>query len=108
MEEIDKREEIKQNLESRMLENSNSLSVTLNTVDDIKNENNDLKNKINELLQQIGNLEQEKFDKINIESKFFDQISFKDEQINKFKEAIVRDETIISELNIELSNIKIS
>jgi predicted RNase H-like nuclease (RuvC/YqgF family) len=108
MEEIDKREELKQNLECKMIESTNSLSVTLNTVDDVKYENNELKNRLNESMLQIETLEQEKFNKINIESKIFEQISFKDEQINNFTEAIIRDETIISELNIELNNIKLS
>lgn len=63
---------------------------------------------MNELIPQIDTLEREKLNKINKEKDFYEQINFKDEQINNFKEDIIREQTIISDLNIELNNIKLS
>lgn len=63
---------------------------------------------MNELIPQIDTLEREKLNKINKENSIYEQINFKDEQINNFKEDIIREQTIISDLNIELNNIKLS
>lgn len=63
---------------------------------------------MNELIPQIDTLEREKLNKINKENSIYEQINFKDEQINNLKEDIIREQTIISDLNIELNNIKLS
>lgn len=120
MDEINKREEIKQLMEARILDSTNSLNTAIITVDSLKNENDKLNNNINQQIIIINKLEKdniyndnkfteesnkysEKIDKLKIESK--NDVAQNMKEIDNLKEEIKFKVNKYNELEIENNNI---